>query len=453
MSNKPEYAAAKSKQRAHGVRTDNRGQAVPERIKFTASRVGSLPIQAKEYAVWDEATPGFGVRVYPSGQRRFVYRYRAGASRSAPARMVTIGDVRKLGLEDARRVARDLAGQVARGGDPSAEKRQSELERVRKRRFADVCDEFLTKYVDPRLRSRTAAEYRRILTRLFEPLADKPFDEVTRADIADALHGIAERGIRQANLARAVIRKMFSWARSVGLCDENPVRDTAPAGRDMRRERVLSLNELGLIYRAALALDETYGAAVRFLMLTGQRRSEVFEMPHSEIDVEGRLWRLPAERTKNRRPHDVPLSPTALVILTSRRHGRDLVFSTAHGTVFGALSKAKRRLDAKVLELQRALDPAASPLPRWTLHDLRRSFVTHAHDQLGVDIPVIERAINHVSGTFGGIVGVYNRAPLLKERRAAFDAWDRLLMHAAGLGPTAIENAGFTSSRFAEAVS
>ncbi|WP_166802249.1 tyrosine-type recombinase/integrase [Microvirga pakistanensis] len=426
---------------------------MPERIKFTASRVGSLPIQAKEYAVWDEATPGFGVRVYPSGQRRYVYRYRAGASRSAPARMVTIGDVRKLGLEDARRVARDLAGQVARGGDPSAEKRQSELERVRKRRFADVCDEFLTKYVGPRLRPRTAAEYRRILIRLFEPLASKPFDAVTRTDIADALHSIAERGIRQANLARAVIRKMFSWARSVGLCDENPVRDTAPAGRDVRRERVLSLEELGLIYRAALALDDTYGGAVRFLMLTGQRRSEVFEMPHSEIDIEGRLWRLPAERTKNRRLHDVPLSQTALDILTSRQHGRELVFSTLHGTVFGALSKAKRRLDAKVLELQRAVDPKASPLPHWTLHDLRRSFVTHAHDQLGVDIPVIERAINHISGTFGGIVGVYNRAPLLKERRAAFDGWDRLLTHAAGLDSGRIETVSIGSSHVAEAMS
>jgi integrase len=367
--------------------------------------------------------------------------------------MVTIGDVRKLGLEDARRVARDLAGQVARGGDPSAEKRQSELDRVRKRRFADVCEEFLIKYVDTRLRPRTAAEYRRILTRLFEPLANKPFDEVTRADIADALHVIAERGIRQANLARAVIRKMFSWAKSVGLCDENPVRDTAPAGRDVRRERVLSMEELGLIYRAALALDDTYGAAVRFLMLTGQRRSEVFEMPHSEIDVEGRLWHLPAERTKNRRRHDVPLSKTALAILTSRQHGRDLVFSTAHGTAFGALSKAKRRLDAKVLQLQRAVNSRATPLPHWTLHDLRRSFVTHAHDQLGVDIPVIERAINHISGTFGGIVGVYNRAPLLKERRAAFEAWDCLLTHAAGPGSSEMANSDLDFSRFSEAMS
>ncbi|MCB5176884.1 tyrosine-type recombinase/integrase [Microvirga lenta] len=426
---------------------------MPERLKFTASRVGSLPIQAKEYAAWDETTPGFGVRVYPSGQRRYVYRYRAGASRSAPARMVTIGDVRKLGLEDARRVARDLAGQVARGGDPSAEKRQSELDRVRKRRFADVRDEFLAKYADPRLRPRTATEYRRILTRLFEPLANMPFDEVSRADIADALHAISERGIRQANLARAVIRKMFSWARSVGLCDENPVRDTAPAGRDMRRERVLSMEELGLIYRAALEVDDPYGAAVRFLMLTGQRRAEVLEMPHSEIDLEERLWRLPAARTKNRRPHDVPLSPTALAILASRQYGRDLVFSTPHGTPFGALSKAKRRLDAKILELRRAEDPKAGPLPHWTLHDLRRSFVTHAHDQLGVDIPVIERAINHISGTFGGIVGVYNRAPLLKERRAAFDAWDRLLTHVAGLDSSLTEIAGRTPDRIAEAVS
>jgi integrase len=366
--------------------------------------------------------------------------------------MVTIGDVRKLGLEDARRVARDLAGQVARGSDPSAEKRQSELDRVRKRPFADVRDEFLAKYVDTRLRPRTAAEYRRILSRLFEPLANKPFDEVTRADIAHALHIIAERGIRQANLARAVIRKMFSWARSVGLCDENPVRDTAPAGRDVRRERVLSMEELGLIYRAARALDDTYGSAVCFLMLTGQRRSEVFEMPRSEIGHNEMLWRLPAERTKNRRPHDVPLSPTALAIITCRLHGRELVFSTGRGTVFGALSKAKRRLDAKVLELRRAEDPKAGPLPHWTLHDLRRSFVTHAHDQLGVDIPVIERAINHISGTFGGIVGVYNRAPLLKERRAAFDAWDRLLMHAAGLGSSRIESSSLNSNRVAEAV-
>jgi integrase len=173
-------------------------------------------------------------------------------------------------------------------------------------------------------------------------------------------------------------------------------------------------------------MDDTFGAAVRFLMLTGQRRSEVLEMPRSEVDFQAKIWRLPSKRTKNGRPHDVPLSPAAMEIIKSRQHGRDLVFSTSHGTPFGAVSKAKKRLDKRVTEL-RARSGGAGPLPHWTLHDLRRSFVTHAHDQLRVDIAVVERAINHVSGTFGGVVGVYNRAPLLKERRAAFDDWDTLI--------------------------
>ena len=59
--------------------------------------------------------------------------------------------------------------------------------------------------------------------------------------------------------------------------------------------------------------------------------------------------------------------------------------------------------------------------------------MTHAHDHLRIDIPVIERAINHISGTFGGVVGVYNRAPLAKERRAAFAAWEAFVLDAAGL--------------------
>jgi integrase len=107
------------------------------------------------------------------------------------------------------------------------------------------------------------------------------------------------------------------------------------------------------------------------------------------------------------------------------------VFSTSHGTPFGALAKAKKRLDAMIAQLRQDPSGKPVPLPHWTLHDLRRSFVTHAHDHLGISIPVIERAINHVSGTFGGVVGVYNRASLLKERRAAFEVWEGFILDAA----------------------
>jgi integrase len=179
-------------------------------------------------------------------------------------------------------------------------------------------------------------------------------------------------------------------------------------------------------------MEDTFGAIVRFLMLTGQRRTEVLKLTLDELDLDDRLWRLPGSRTKNRRAHDVPLSHSALAIIHSRPK-RKLLFSTAYGTPFGAVDKAKKRLDARVTELRRASDSKAGPLLHWTLHDLRRSFVTHAHDHLRIDIPVIERAINHISGTFGGVVGVYNRAPLLKERRAAFEAWDRFILRAAGI--------------------
>lgn len=419
--------------RAHGVRTIG-GSALTGSVRLTAARIAALSPEARDYAVYDETTPGFGVRVYPSGQRRFVFRYRAGKSRSAATRMVTIGDVRKLGLEDARRIARDLAGQVARGLDPSAERRQAEVDRVRKRPFSAVRDDFLSTYVDARLREKSAYEYRRVLGREFAPIEAKPFDEVTRADIAAVIQTVAARGkVRQANVVRAVARKLFSWAKANGLRDDNPVLDTEPAGQDARRERVLSPAELGEVYLAALAIGGPFGAAVRFLMLTGQRRSEALGLRRSEVDAQEKVWRLPKERTKNGRAHDVPLSGTALEIVTEQPQRSDFVFATSTGTPFGMIDRAKKQLDARITATRRERDPEAKALPHWTLHDLRRSFVTHAHDHLGIGITVIERAINHVSGSFGGVVGIYNRATLMKERRAAFNLWETFVLEVAGL--------------------
>ena len=402
--------------------------------KLTIGRIGALVPEEKDYILYEDATPGFGVRIYPTGQRRYVFRYRAGNSRGAPTRMVTIADARKVGLEDARRIARELAGKVARGDDPSKAKRQAEAERARARTFGEVRDEFLTKHVDARLRVRSAAEYRRVLQKEFRAIEGKAFAEVTRADISGALQAIAGRGkVRSSNLARAYVRKLFSWAQASGLCETNPVADTARAGPDARRERVLSREELGDIYRAAVASGDTFGALVRFLMLTGQRRGEVFEMTDAEIDEDGRIWTLPGTRTKNKRVHEVPLCETCLRIMAARPRYSNLAFSTRHGTVFGYADKAKKNLDKSITAMRREANPKAKPLPHWTLHDLRRSFVTHAHGELGVPLPVLERAINHVSGSFGGVVGIYNRAPLLKERIAAFGEWEAYVLAAAGL--------------------
>jgi integrase len=148
-------------------------------------------------------------------------------------------------------------------------------------------------------------------------------------------------------------------------------------------------------------------------MLTGQRRDEIGALRWSEIDLSGEgVIHLPKERTKNRRPHMVPLSPAARAILaTLREQAGDREFVFGRGQGFSGWSASKAALDA---ELPKMTD--------WTLHDLRRTAAT-GMAKLGVNLPVIERALNHISGSFDGIVGVYQRHDFNGERREALDKW------------------------------
>ena len=164
-----------------------------------------------------------------------------------------------------------------------------------------------------------------------------------------------------------------------------------------------------------------YGAIVRLLILTGQRREEVGGMLQSEIDTAGALWRIGAERTKNGLPHEVPLSAPALAVLRGLRRRkdtgdeRDLVFGSRDGP-FSGWSKAKSALDARLTGALGRV-PAA-----WRLHDIRRTVATGMAD-LGVQPHVIEAVLNHISGHKAGVAGVYNRSTYATEKRAALDMW------------------------------
>jgi integrase len=133
-------------------------------------------------------------------------------------------------------------------------------------------------------------------------------------------------------------------------------------------------------------------------------------------ELDGDLWQIPGSRTKNRRPHVVPLAPMAKKLIEAARDRR-IVFSTTGTTPPSGFSRAKRRLDAAMLAANRG-----KPIADWTLHDLRRSAVTHMAE-LGIRSDVIELVVNHVSGARGGIAGVYNRSELLDERRDALTRW------------------------------
>ena len=124
----------------------------------------------------------------------------------------------------------------------------------------------------------------------------------------------------------------------------------------------------------------------------------------------------PAAGLKNRRPHVVPLAQMAQKLIDAAGD-QQIVFSTTGTTPPSGFSRAKARLDAAMLAANRG-----KPIADWTLHDLRRTAVTHMAE-LGIRTDVIELIVNHVSGARGGIAGTYNRSELLDERRDALRRW------------------------------
>jgi integrase len=154
---------------------------------------------------------------------------------------------------------------------------------------------------------------------------------------------------------------------------------------------------------------------VPHLILTGQRLREVSEMEWKEIDLNAKLWTLPGKRAKNGAEHTIPLSDLAAEILKAlpRIDGSSFVFTINGRNPIRGTHQAKRRIDK--------LAPEIAP---WVLHDIRRT-VASGMARLGINLPVIEKLLNHVSGSFAGIVGVYQRHSFADEKRAALQTWAR----------------------------
>jgi integrase len=319
--------------------------------------------------------------------------------------MMEASDRLALLLGAARRAASQANSNLRAGGDP----RQDE------RGLRTLIDRYLAHHVADK-RPKTQGERRRHLLRDWGPYHARPAASLTRADLArHKLKLKAEHGPIAANRSAASLRAALTWAVDQGLLDTVPPFPRMAKGEERGRDRVLSLDELRAIW-AATAGGSDHDVIVRLLMLSGQRREEVGGMRWAELDLERGLWSLPGSRTKNGRAHQVPLSRQAVALLGAREGlpGREYVFGEAEGS-FSGWSRCKRRLDAR------------SGVSGWTLHDLRRSFVTHLAE-LGISPHVIEAAVNHVSGHKGGIAGVYNRAVYGPEKARATQAWaDHLL--------------------------
>ena len=161
--------------------------------------------------------------------------------------------------------------------------------------------------------------------------------------------------------------------------------------------------------------------------MTAQRRNEVAGLPWSELDLPSKVWHLPKERAKNKKAHDIHLSDLALEIIAGLVQFKpepgkpDFVFSVDGDSVVIGFAYAKARIDK------------FTGLSDWQLRDLRRTAATKMAEDpeeqggLGIAPHVVDRILNHVSGTIRGVAAVYNKGQFLAQRRAALEAWGRFV--------------------------
>jgi integrase len=392
------------------------------------------PDPNKRLEIPDGLLTGLYLVIQPSGARSWAVRYRHGGR---PIKL-TLGPYPALDLTSARAKAKEELRSVASGMNPAAEK----IEAARRARDGGVdqdlvsrqIDLFVERHLQPNRSESYAKDSKRLLEKEVRPLwGERRVQDITRRDVVELLDRIADRGAPiTANRVLALIRRFFNWLIERSVVEKSPCdRVKAPAA-EATRDRVLSDGEIRWLWKATERHAYPFGPFVRLLLLTGQRRDEVAKARHKEFSEPG-LWRIPRERTKNGTAQDLPLSEAAQEVLADlpRISGpAGYLFTTTGNSPISGYSAGKQRLDKLVLEAAQE-ETAETELPRWTLHDLRRTAAS-GMARLGTPVHIIEAVLNHQSGAISGVAAVYNRHSYTDEKRRALDAWSRHVMQIVG---------------------
>jgi integrase len=369
------------------------------RTKLTPATVSNARAEkdADRTIFWDTKTTGFGLQVTAAGHKSFVVQYRA----KGRSRRMAIDGV--LNLEDARKRARALLGEVARDGDPLQERR-AEVARERDT-FQAVAESYFAREGK---RLRSVEDRRRTLDRLVYPvMGGRPIADIRRSDIVRLLDDIEDdSGPVMADRTLAYIRKVMNWHASRSDEFRSPiVRGMArTSGKERARARILSDDELRALWKAVDATTGPFGSFVKFLLLTGARRSEASGATWGEI--KDGVWLLPAARNKVKQDLARPLSAAAQNVVDSVPKLGRYVFTFDGAKPIGGFSKLKERLDD------------ACGVRDWTLHDLRRT-ARSLLSRAGVASDVAEMCLGHV---LTGVRGTYDRHEYHAEKKQAFEA-------------------------------
>jgi integrase len=360
--------------------------------------VANLKPRAARYSVPDPGQLGLYVRVQPTGAKSFVAVTPDPHGRQIWA---TIGTAGVLKLDEAREKARAAIGRIKEGLTPF------EQPSPRAATFEDVAAQWLKRHVKAK-RLRTEYGIRRMLDRHVLPKwKAKAFVAIRRSDVAELLDGIEDRsGARQADQVLALVRSIASWYASRHDAYVPPfvkgMRRQSTAER--ARKRILADDELRAVWKAAETAGK-FGAFVRLLLLTAQRRQKVLAMRWQDIAPDG-TWTIPIEPREKTNAGELLLPAAALDIIRAQAQIGDnaFVFPGRADGHLGGISGLKRQFEATL--------PA---MPQWQLHDLRRS-ARSLMSRAGVLSEHAERVLGHA---IGGVEGVYDRHAYADEKATA----------------------------------
>lgn len=398
----------------------------------------------------DGGCPGLYLVIQTSGQKSWALRFRRPNGRpakltlgpldlsgkEAPAQP-TIGH--PLTLASARALAAELGRQRVRGrdvvADHEAAKSRQQFEQATRAQntFAGAARDFIEQHA--RKKTRRWEQQARLLG--LRPVSDtleiipgglahrwrdKPtvdldghdihclIDETRRGGVPGLEQRTDEPSEARARVMLACLSKMFNWLVQHRKVEKNPCSGVHRPDPSRARDRVLTDAEIVKFWLATDRIGGMFSPLLKLLLLTGSRLNEVAGMTREELSDDGRTWNIPGSRTKNSKPHVVPLAPLARDILKAVTPDAGLLFTTTGTSPISGFSKLKSRLDN------------AMSIPPWRLHDLRRTTATGMAG-IRVEPHIVEACLNHVSGAKAGVAGIYNRAAYEPEKRAALEQW------------------------------
>jgi integrase len=376
---------------------------------------------------------GFGIRIFPNGDKIWFYRYMAEGKR----RFLTLGHYPAVSLATARIKCQNALSLMESGIDPLTLKEKLSEEDRKTMTVADLCREYMVKHAKVFKKSWHLDEW--VLKHEIVPAwGRRKAEDIRKRDVILLLENIMERDAPgMSNQTLKITRKMFNFAVERDILNISPCNGVKALAPEKLRERHLNATEVKTLWKAleAAAISNEIQRALKLILVTAQRPGEVIGMHARELD--GRWWTIPGNRAKNGKSHRVYLTETALTLIGDTG-GKGFIFPSPHRMIDRPIAAHALPVAVRRNLAWQMTDGCGKPLldtdgnqvtenrlhiAQFTPHDLRRTAATFMA-QAGASDEVIDAVLNHCKQ---GIIRVYNCYRYDKEKQQALVRWEQTL--------------------------